>query len=293
MERVICPTRNAKADQRNALAYFPAATPSAAKRHLGTGIARRSPFWLWLFGKSEGIWGKIRDVRGRMVPLGISEGYYVPSCKGKGRAVVVLHEWWGLSEHIKDVAERFGEAGYSALAPDFFRGRHVGDVDTASECMLALTEKEVVDVLEGVWRYLSEEGTVEWGKVGVVGFGMGGAIAVYSASVYPEVVGACVTFYGIHPNIIPVWSALKAPVLAFFGGQDAVISAEIRRDFARRLQEVGVLYQEVVYPSAEHGFFNDDRPEVYDAEASADGWERLLKFLTLHLDWQGVPTGEL
>jgi carboxymethylenebutenolidase len=232
-------------------------------------------------------------MRGEMVSLGGGAGYYVPSVKGRGKAVVVLHEWWGLSGHMRDVAERFAEVGYSALAPDFFHGKHVGDVDTASELMLALTEKDVMDVFREVWGYLSKEPTVEWGKAGVVGFGMGGAIALYVASVYPEVVGACVTFYGIHPNIVPVWSSLKAPVLAFFGGQDGVISEQTRKDFARRLQHHGVPYQEVVYPMAEHGFFNDDRPEVYDAEASADAWARLLKFLTLHLDWREVPAGEL
>lgn len=207
--------------------------------------------------------------------------------------MVVFHEWWGLSEHLRDVVERFAEVGYSALAPDFFHGRHVGDVDTASELMLALTEREVADVMEGVWGYMREEPTVEWGRVGVVGFGMGGVIGVYSASLYPEVVSACVTFYGVHPNIVPVWSAIRAPVLAFFGGRDAVISEQMRKDLAQKFHQHKVSYQEVVYPSADHGFFNDDRPEVYDAEASADAWERVLKFFALYLDWRGSPGGEL
>jgi carboxymethylenebutenolidase len=119
-------------------------------------------------------------------------------------------------------------------------------------------------------------------KAGVVGFCMGGALALYTATKNPEV-GACVVFYGGHPKVKPDLPNLNAPVLGLYAGNDGFVTPELARDLERQLKDLGKKIEVKIYKNTDHAFFNDTRPEVYNAEAAADAWQRTIEFLRKHL----------
>src|SRR5215208_6521061 len=134
---------------------------------------------------------------------GNTGGYLSIPEKGNGPGVVVIQEWWGLVDHIKDVAERFAAEGFVALAPDLYHGEATNEPDEAGKLMMTLDIERAAKDLRGAARYLLAEGGATGARVGVVGFCMGGQLALYAGTVAPDQVGAVVDFYGIHPNVKP------------------------------------------------------------------------------------------
>src|SRR3989441_57577 len=128
-----------------------------------------------------------------------TEGYLATPASGKGPGVVVIQEWWGLVPHIKDVCDRFADEGYVALAPDLYHGESTRSPDEAGKLMMALRIDEAEKDLRGAIQYLLNHDATVGDKTGSIGFCMGGALSLYAASKNPQV-GACVIFYGIHPN---------------------------------------------------------------------------------------------
>jgi carboxymethylenebutenolidase len=213
---------------------------------------------------------------------GTARGYLSTPESGKGPAVVVIQEWWGLVPHIKDVADRFAREGFVALAPDLYRGDVARSPDEAGKLMMALNIEQTEKDLSGaVEHLLSYEGT-EGQSVGVIGFCMGGVLSLYAAS-KNERVGACVVFYGVHPKVKPDFERLRAPVLGIYAEKDQSVPPAAARALEEKLKEHGKQAEMHIYPGADHAFFNDTRPEVYDAEASADAWRRTIEFLREHL----------
>jgi carboxymethylenebutenolidase len=200
-----------------------------------------------------------------------------PAGKANGRGVVVIQEWWGLVPHITHVADRFAAEGYVALAPDLWRGERTTKPDEAAGLFMALNVPRADKDLRGAIMALGERGAK--GKVGVVGFCMGGQLALYAAASNPDRVGAAVDFYGIHPNVHPDLAKLECPVLGLFGEEDASISAEAIHGLADAIRENGGTITTAIYPGAGHAFFNDARPEAYNAAAAADAWKKTLAFL--------------
>jgi carboxymethylenebutenolidase len=200
-----------------------------------------------------------------------------PAGKGNGRGVVVIQEWWGLVPHIIDVADRFAAEGYLALAPDLWRGERTTKPDEAARLFMALNVPRAEKDLRGAVVALIERGAQ--GKVGVVGFCMGGQLALFAAASSSDRVGAAVDFYGIHPNVHPDLGRLACPVLALFGEDDPSISAEAIHSLADTIREGGGKITTAIYPGAGHAFFNDARPEAYNAAAAADAWKKTLAFL--------------
>ena len=201
---------------------------------------------------------------------------------GRGLGVVVLQEWWGLVPHIKDVADRFAAAGFVALAPDLYHGDVARSPDEAGKMMMALNIAQTEKDLRGAVDYLLSHETTEGDAVGTVGFCMGGALSLYGAS-KNERVGACVVFYGIHPNAKPDIEALRAPVLGLFAERDASVPPSAVKELERKFAAAGKSIETHIYPNTDHAFFNDTRPEVYDAEAAADAWRRTIEFFRKHL----------
>jgi carboxymethylenebutenolidase len=111
---------------------------------------------------------------------------------------------------------------------------------------------------------------------------MGGALALYTATKNPKV-GACVVFYGGHPRVKPDLPNLNAPVLGLYAEKDGSVTPESARDLERKLKDLGKQIEVKIYQGADHAFFNDTRPEVYNAEAAADAWQRTVAFLREHL----------
>ena len=210
---------------------------------------------------------------------GAAQGYLaVPDSPGPG--VLVIQEWWGLVGHIREVAERFAAAGFTALAPDLFHGEKTTSPDEAGKLLMALDVERAERDLRGAADYLASVSS--GGSVGVVGFCMGGQLALFAASKSPRI-GACVDFYGIHPNVHPDYGSIRCPVLGLFAERDGFVPPEAVRNLGAALSEAGVTAELHTYPGTDHAFFNDGRAEVYDAAASADAWKRVVTLFRKNL----------
>lgn len=213
---------------------------------------------------------------------GNTGGYLSIPASGNGPGVLVIQEWWGLVDHIKDVCDRFAAEGFVALAPDLFHGKTTKSPDEAGKLMMALRIDEAEKDLSSAADYLSTHDATTGDKVGVVGFCMGGALALYTATKNPKI-GACVVFYGGHPNVKPDLPNLQSPVLGLYGERDGFVTPDSARELESKLKGLGKQIEVKIYADADHAFFNDTRPEVYNAEAAADAWQRTIGFLREHL----------
>jgi carboxymethylenebutenolidase len=207
-----------------------------------------------------------------------ANGYLAIPAQGSGPGVIVIQEWWGLVDHIKDVCDRFAAEGFVALAPDLFHGQSTKSPDEAGKLMMALRIDEAEKDLSGAAQYLLNHKATTGDKVGVVGFCMGGALSLYTATKNPNI-GACVVFYGGHPNVKPDLPNLHAPLLGIYGERDKSVTPASAHKLEQRLKSLGKQVEVIVYPDADHAFFNDTRPAVYQSEAAADAWQRTIKFL--------------
>jgi carboxymethylenebutenolidase len=192
--------------------------------------------------------------------------------------VIVIQEWWGLVDHIKNLCDRFAESGFVALAPDLYHGQTAKSPDEAGKLMMALRIDEAEQDLSGAVQYLLDHDAVTGDKVGCVGFCMGGALALYAASKNSNI-GACVVFYGIHPNVKPDLANLQAPVLGNYAEKDRSVPTDKVNELEQQLKALGKQVDFKIYPGTDHAFFNDTRPEVYNAQAAADAWQRTIQFL--------------
>jgi carboxymethylenebutenolidase len=215
-------------------------------------------------------------VNGRTTP-----GYLALPAK-PGPGVVVIQEWWGLVPHIERVADRFAASGFVTLAPDLYHGATAKSPDQAGKMMMAMRIEETERDLAAAIDFLTARPETEGAKVGTIGFCMGGALSLVAACRNPEV-GACAVFYGGHPNVRPDLKALQAPVLGIYAGKDTFVSPDVVATLDRELTALGKRHDFHTYPGAQHAFFNDDRPEVYDAGAAADAWEKTVAFFRREL----------
>jgi carboxymethylenebutenolidase len=191
----------------------------------------------------------------------------------------VIQEWWGLVPHIQDVCDRFAAEGFVALAPDLFRGEKTTEPDEAGKLMMALNLAQAAKDMGGA---VDEVAAMANGsRVGVTGFCMGGGLAMVLACQRPHLVKACVPWYGVipWPEAQPDWSALDAPVLGHFAEDDAFFGPEAVAELDAKLTALGKDAELIVHPGVDHAFFNDTRPEVYDAATSASCWAQTVGFL--------------
>ncbi|HKA16678.1 MAG TPA: dienelactone hydrolase family protein [Blastocatellia bacterium] len=213
---------------------------------------------------------------------GKANGYLSVPDSGKGPGVIVIQEWWGLVPHIKDVADRFAKEGFVALAPDLYHGETTKSPDEAGKLMMALRIDEAEKDLRGAIDYLFSQAATTGNEVGTVGFCMGGALSLYAASKNPQV-GACVVFYGIHPNVKPDLANLQAPVLGIYAERDAYVPPSAVHELEAQLKQHGKSVEMHIYPGMDHAFFNDTRQDVYNEEAARDAWNRVLRFFGEYL----------
>jgi carboxymethylenebutenolidase len=210
-----------------------------------------------------------------------ASGYLARPAK-PGPGVIVIQEWWGLVPHIEKLADRFAAEGFLALAPDLYHGKSTKSPDEAGKLMMSMRIDEAARDIAGAASYLRSQPDAKGAKVGTVGFCMGGALSLYAACSNSDV-GAAVVFYGGHPNVKPDLKSLKAPVLGLYAGKDGFVSPTVVGELDKQLTALGKRHEFHTYPNAEHAFFNDTRPEVYDAAASADAWKRTLAFFRQEL----------
>ena len=204
---------------------------------------------------------------------GTTQGYLATPASGKGPGVLVIQEWWGLVGHIKNVCDRFAAEGFSALAPDMYHGQTANEPDGAGKLFMALNIGQAEKDLRGAATYLGQHSST--GKLGAVGFCMGGQLALFAGTLNPTV-GAVVNFYGIHPNVKPDYAKLAGPVLGLFAEKDGFVTPQVAKDIDAAIKTAGKQSEINIYPNVDHGFFNDERPDVYNKAAADDAWRRTL-----------------
>ena len=209
------------------------------------------------------------------------EGYLASPGSEKGPGIIVIQEWWGLVGHIKDVADRYAAAGFNVLAPDLYRGKTTDEPDEAGSLMMALHIGETATILARAIETLLSHPSTKGSKVGVVGFCMGGQLSLYAACGNPNI-GACIDYYGIHPNAQPALRDLNCPLLGFFAETDSYAGPEQIKPLAEELTLLEKQHEFITYPGTHHAFFNDVRP-AYNKEAAEDSWNRATKFFNEHL----------
>ena len=213
---------------------------------------------------------------------GTAAGYLSLPPGGRGPGLLVLQEWWGLVDHIKQVADRFAAAGFVALAPDLYRGEKTTHPDDAQRLLMALDMADTAKMLRGAAAYLLAHEAVTPKKVGAVGFCMGGQLALFAGAENPTI-GATVDFYGIHPHVTVDVAKLSGPVLAFFAEHDDYVGAAAMIGLAQRMADAGKRLEVHRYLDAHHAFMNDTRPEVYHPAHAEAAWARTVAFLHQHL----------
>jgi len=205
-----------------------------------------------------------------------------PADDGNYPAVVVIHEWWGLNDHIRDVASRLAGEGLVAIAPDLFDGRVTQDPEVAGPMMMGLDQKESLGKLTAA---LAAVRSGSRGNAGVMGFCMGGSYALL-LPIHNSDIGASVPFYGPVPGD-DVLEGLHAPVMYVYAGKDQWITRDEVDRLASHLEHHGKPGEVVRYMDADHAFFNDTRPEVYRPGDAGDAWNRAIGFLKSNLGSTG------
>ena len=194
------------------------------------------------------------------------------------KAVVIIHEYWGLNEHIKDIANRYAAEGFVAIAPDLYRGKVATNSDEAAKLMNALELEDGLDTIKDV--VVEAQRKYEILHFGITGFCMGGTFAL-QAVCHLEGLGASAPFYGDIPDEMTL-KGLKTPVLFVSATEDKWINpakvAELERIAKDNLLPVVSIKYE-----ADHAFFNNTRPEVYDEKAAKDAWEKVVNFFNRNL----------
>lgn len=207
-----------------------------------------------------------------------ADGYLATPASGRGPGVIVIQEWWGLVGHITDVADRFANEGFFALAPDLYHGEKTKSPDDAGKMMMALNIAEAGKDLRGAADHLIGVEGVEPKKVASIGFCMGGQLSLYAACEFPDRIGACVDFYGVHPAVKPDVSRLSGPVLAHFATRDKSTPPDVANALIKQIKDAGKRIDAYFY-EADHAFFNDQRPRVYNEQAATLAWKRTIDFL--------------
>lgn len=212
-------------------------------------------------------------------------GYLAHSTRPRP-GVVVIQEWWGLVDHVKDVCDRLGDAGFNALAPDFYRGATTTEPDEAAKKMMEMDFPQALRDMSEAADHLLADPNVTGDKVGVIGFCMGGALALALGATRPDVIGAVVPFYGVHPwgdDTKPDYATIGGAVLGHYAEHDTSFTPDMARALEAELGAAGIEATIHVHPGVDHAFFNDTRPEVYNEDVSAEVWLETLDFLDAHL----------
>jgi carboxymethylenebutenolidase len=203
-----------------------------------------------------------------------------PSGSGKAPSLVLIQEWWGINDHIKSLATRFAAEGFLVVAPDLYHGKVAKDAGEAGALMTTLDTHAAVKDIAGAVSYLKEHPRGN-GKVGVIGFCMGGALSFASAC-HIEGLSAAVPFYGTPPADKVDYAKVTAPILAHFAKNDEWATVAKAQEIKTKLDGLGKSMQLEVY-DAGHAFVNDTRPEAYDEKSAKLAWKRSVDFLKEHL----------
>jgi len=201
---------------------------------------------------------------------------FTPTQEGRRPGVVVIHEWWGVNEQIQSTAQKWQSEGFVVIVPDLYHGKVVpiGKTEEASAAMKNLDFGRAVQELAGAIALLKDHPRCN-GKIAVTGYCMGGALALATAATVPGL-AAVVSFYGLPPSAD--WSRVDAPVMAHVATEDDWVTVDGAKQVQQALAKHKRLMELHVY-EAKHAFCNDQRPDVYNASACAQAWQRTVQFV--------------
>lgn len=196
-----------------------------------------------------------------------------PVGEGPFPGAIVVQEWWGLDDHIRDVAQRFAGEGFVTLAPDLYHGAVAAEPSEAQKLMMALDMNRAATELTNAAEFLSQR-TAGRG-IGAIGFCMGGGLALTLAC-DSEHIRAVAPFYGVNPSPIEKIEKLSGPVFAVYAEHDQFAGTAVRQQLEEALTKYGKKHEVKVYPGTQHAFFNDTRKEVHNETAAKDAWTRTI-----------------
>ena len=237
-------------------------------------------FWIFSFilWDASGFAGQKIAVTGQM------SGYLAmpENPAEKIPAILLIHEWWGLNDQIKGLADEFASNGFAALAVDLYRGDATDDPMKAHELMRGLPDGRVIRDLKSAMDFLQKNPSIDSKKIGVIGWCMGGGYAL-SFALEDSRVQALVMYYGKLVTDNKKLEPLKAPLLGFFGEEDRGIPPDTVKDFEYRLNQLGKRAEIHLVPNAGHAFANPNNKEGYRPEAAKDAWQKTLIFFKSNL----------
>src|SRR5712692_6803961 len=203
---------------------------------------------------------------------------YTPEGKGPFPGIVVIHEWWGLNDWVKEQASKLAGEGYAALASDLYRGKVATTGDEAHEIMRGVPEDRAKRDLEAAFQFLASQPNVKKDRIGAIGWCMGGGYALDLALEEPKL-AADVINYGHLATDPAAISKINAPILGLFGGLDRGITPDDVKKFGETLDKLGKKIDITIYPDAGHGFQNPVNGAGYKPGDTADAWNKIVKFL--------------
>ena len=209
-----------------------------------------------------------------------------PEHDDSNTAVILIQEWWGINQHIRDLASRYADEGYNCIAPDLYRGRVAQDAEEASALMHGLAIEDGMETIRQAIDTAREK--FGFDQFVITGYCMGGTFALRAACEIPELKAAA-PFYGDIPEEA-VLKNLKVPTLFIAGKRDSWITPEKVEGLRNAAAKYGLPVETISY-DADHAFFNDTRPEVYDAEAAKNAWRRVLELFRKNTGGRAQETG--
>jgi carboxymethylenebutenolidase len=203
---------------------------------------------------------------------------YTPGGSGPFPGIVVIHEWWGLNDWVKEQASKLADQGYAALAVDLYRGKVADNPNTAHELMRGVPEDRAARDLHAAVEFLKSQPNVKKDRIGSIGWCMGGGYSLNVALAEPTLTAAVIN-YGHLATDPAALHKINAAILGNFGGQDQGIPPEDVKKFEETLKKDGKSADIKIYPNAGHAFENPNNKGGYRADDAADAWQRTVKFL--------------
>jgi carboxymethylenebutenolidase len=204
--------------------------------------------------------------------------FYTPQGKGPFPALIVIHEWWGLNDWVKEQASKFADEGYAALAVDLYRGKVAKTPDEAHEIMRGVPEDRAKRDLHAAFEFLASQPNVRKDRIGAIGWCMGGGYALDAALLESDL-AADVINYGHLATDPKELKKINAPILGLFGAQDRGITPDAVHKFEGQMKELGKKIEITEYPDAGHQFENETNPQAYRRADAEDAWAKTVAFL--------------
>ena len=212
---------------------------------------------------------------------------YTPEGKGPFPGLIVIHEWWGLNDWVKEQASKLADQGYAALAVDLYRGKVATTPNEAHEFMGGVPRERAQRDLQAAFDFLQSQSNVQKARIGAIGWCMGGGYSLGLALAEPRL-AADVVNYGVYDyaSLASDTAAIKkinAPVLGLFGALDRGIPQDDVKKFGEQMDKLGKKIDITIYPDAGHAFQNPNNKDGYRPADTADAWEKTVNFLAANL----------